>query len=168
MDKKVLRQIRLKNDYEEIKRFSESCPCISSFDILKKENDSPTEYRFHFKIRTYIDEGKPVQNCSVKISLQSNYPFQPPYAVMDPPVIFHPHWFSHGRWCFGDTWRGDESLVQFITHMIKSIQFDDADTINPKSLANPNAYKWYEANKKKGMFPADTTPLKRVIIKKRY
>lgn len=168
MNKKIIRQIRLQNDLEEITRFSESCPCISSFDILKEENGFPTEYRLHFKIRTYTDGGKPVQKCSVKLFLPENYPFVAPYAVMDSPVIFHPHWFDYGRWCFGDAWRNDESIVQFITNMIKSIQFDDADTINPLSLANLKAYEWYKANKGKGKFPADNTPLSRVIIKKRY
>lgn len=166
MNKSELRIKRLNNEYNEIQRFVKRCPCISSCKVIKREGTAPTKYRFDLNIRTYIGEDKITDKCSVTVEFESQYPLLPPRVVMDDPVIFHPHWFDFGRWCFGkNNWKSTESIIVFLSKMIKSIQFDDADTIDPESLANVKAYKWYVKNK--GKFPSDTKALSRVTIVKK-
>ena len=51
-----------------------------------------------------------------------------------------------------------EKLGEHVIRMIQTLQYNDEIT-NEKSLANGEAGSWYVANRGKGLFPCDRTPL---------
>ena len=146
IDKRALRQLRLKNEYDEMIKYSN--------DVIRVEplGGSPHDkYRITFNIRTIISSKPEYRNKTVCIlTIPPEYPkIRPKIAVigssMPPP--WHVNWFSSGTWCEG-SWRSDEPLVNFIYRCAKTIQFDPAFTqASYVDSANRGAISFWNANK---------------------
>jgi ubiquitin-protein ligase len=151
-----VRAIRLSNDYKEMLRLR------GSIIVWKAVRGTPPiveEYEVTINVRTIfgIDlSRRPSYRSSsvVRLSLPNEYPAVAPHiGMITIPPPFHPNWFTNGSWCYG-TWNPAESLGNFISRMIKTLQFDPLIT-NPDSPANREATTWYLENKNSGFFPCD-------------
>ncbi|MBR1442014.1 MAG: hypothetical protein IJ583_00590 [Firmicutes bacterium] len=155
MTERELRKIRLKNDYEEMKKIRSD---VIKWRVLKGEEPYAEVYEVTLNIRTIIgiQDGKPVyrDKSVVKIELPETYPFEQPHAYMvTMPQPFHPNWYVSGKWCFG-FWDISESLMSYVYRMAKTVQFQPEYT-NPQSPANHDALPWWFANEKSEYVPCD-------------
>lgn len=153
----VTRRIRLKSDYEDMKKIKNQP--YASWVVSKGAEPYVEEYLITINVRTYYAPGKAMNTCKVKITLPANYPYDAPDTIMvSDPLVYHPHWFISGRYCPG-SWGVSESLLRYTEKMIETLQ-NNPDLINPDSPANTDAMNWYLRNKNnKSLFPSDTTKL---------
>lgn len=151
------RRLRLKSDYEEMKKIQNQS--YVSWVVSKGVAPYVEEYLLTIKVRTYYAPGKTMNTCKVQITLPTDYPYSAPSAKMiSEPLVYHPHWFLSGSYCPG-SWGVSESLLRFTEKMIETLQ-NNPDRINPSSPANKEAMAWYLKNKNnKSLFPSDTTKL---------
>ena len=148
-----LHKIRLASGYKEMCRIANS-PMVS-WKATKGEAPYVEEYLLTINVRTYSGPGKIINTCKVRISIPANYPQVAPITIMEAPIVFHPNWWSDGRWCCGK-YKITESLGNYVVRLIQTLQFDPIVT-NPDSAANHDAKKWYLDNK--NLFPSDKQPL---------
>lgn len=156
MDIHQLHKIRIKNDYDEMCRLKAS-PMI---DWVATKGTAPyvEEYLVTINVRTYKAPNVPINQVKVRIKLDPAYPNVAPVTKMEGTLVFHPNWFSDGRYCCGFYDR-TESLGPYVNRMIQTLQYDHAVT-NPNSPANLEAKSWYVTNKSnRRLFPSDTQRL---------
>jgi len=152
------RRIRLGNDYgtmENIRR-----PWLK-WRPLRGAPPFVEQYELELQLRTIVSS-KPAyrDNHVIQITLGADYPVSsaPIVQMITKPFAFHPNWFpSSGRWCYG-TWLVYESLGAHVVRMIQTLQYNE-DITNEHSAANGEARAWYLANRSRGLFPCDRTPL---------
>lgn len=147
-----LRKIRIKNDYQEMKNIQGK---IIQWRSIKGEYPYIEAYELTVNIKTIIGSSPDYRDFQIlTIKLPPTYPFSPPECFMlSTPKVFHPNWYSNGRWCFG-TWDISEGLGHHVIRMIRSLQFDP-DITNSNSPANYSARDWYLDNLNMHLFPCD-------------
>ncbi len=154
MTRQELHKTRLASDYRDM--CSIKSP-VFSWEAVRGEPPYVEEYRWHIRVHTYADRDKPIDSCTGRTILPPEYPTLAPETRMEGTLVYHPNWFSNGRYCCG-IYQSTESLVNYLSRMINSLQFDPYVT-NPKSPANPEAKDWYLRHKNdKSMFPSDHLP----------
>jgi ubiquitin-protein ligase len=91
----------------------------------------------------------------IEIELGIRYPFQPPKVTVLTPV-FHPHVFPSGIVCIGARWSASEGMDLFVRRIARLLAYDPL-LVNPGSIANPAAFHWYEATRRRHpeAFPTD-------------
>ena len=152
MDIRQLHKIRIKNDYEQMCRLKTS-PMI---DWVAVKGTAPyiEEYLLTINVRTYKAQNVTMNQVKVRIKLDPTYPDVAPVTKMEGTLVYHPHWFTDGRFCCG-TYVKTQQLGDYVVAMIQSLQYDHA-LINPRSPANYDAMKWYLDNKNnRTLFPCD-------------
>ena len=156
MNMAELHKKRIENDYKEMCRLKSS-PMVS---WVPTKGSAPyiEEYLLTINVRTYSGPNKVMNSCKVRITLPAQYPTVAPNTVMEGTLVFHPNWFTSGRWCCG-TYKATESLGNYVVRMIQTLQFDPLVTY-PGSPANREASSWYSSHKNdKSLFPSDKQPL---------
>ena len=153
MNIKELHRTRIKTDYEEMLTIPANP--VLSWKATKGIAPYIEEYLLTIKVRTYSAPGKIMNECKVRVSIPENYPTVAPVAYMEGTKVFHPNWFTSGKYCGGLN-HPTESLKSYIMRMIQTLQYDPAIT-NPRSPANPEANSWFLKNKH--LFPSDKQPL---------
>lgn len=148
-----LHRTRIKNDYNEMVNLSRS-PMVS-WVATKGTAPYVEEYLITINVRTYSAPGSTMNQCKVRISLPPQYPQVAPNTIMEGKLVYHPNWYTTGRWCCGK-YKMTESLGNYVIRLIQTLQFDPIVT-NPKDYANKEAAQWYLANS--GLFPSDKQPL---------
>lgn len=156
-DPRKLRELRLKNEYEELMRLDKQSSIIN---ITPLGNAPYDKYLIEFNIRTIVGPAPKYREktmCTLTIPL--NFPEQPPIMMAnDTPYPWHINWFANGRWCFGH-WTIEESLVNYIHRCARTLQFDP-EIANPRSVANGDAMSFWDANKNnRRIIPCDTQAL---------
>jgi ubiquitin-protein ligase len=138
------RNLRLKNDYQEMCKIRGS---IIDWEPLEGNAPYITKYKLIVKVNSIIGSEPTYRNEHVlEVLLSPSHPDSPPLVTMiSNPVIFHPHWYTNNRYCYG-SYSYEESLGTFVIRMIKSLQFNP-NYINEKSPANRSALGWYKSNK---------------------
>ncbi len=132
-----LRQIRMKNDYSEMKNIQGP---IVQWRPLSGEPPYVESYELTINVRTITGPGPNYRDTHViKVTLPSSYPISAPETVMvTTPQPYHPNWYvSPGKWCYG-SWDIAEGLGHHVVRMIRTLQFDP-DITNPSSPANGSA-----------------------------
>lgn len=149
-----LRQVRLRNDHKELLALT------GDMMEMEAEGSPPERYELTVRVRSVISRAPTFHHeHRVEVTLGPGYPFQSaPTAKILPPGIFHPNWWTDGRWCYGGNWNPEEGLSAFVLRMIRTLQFDPA-VINPDSPANLAAAQWYREQLDRGLFPTDSRPL---------
>ncbi len=135
---------------------------LVQWDALRGAAPHVEEYRIRVKLRTIIGISGDIPQYrnehEISVVIPPDYPNSPPMARMiSNPQPFHPNWYTDGRWCPG-IWIMSESLGQFVTRMLLTLQFD-LEITNPDSAANPEAEDWYNRHCAGGLFPIDRTVL---------
>lgn len=151
------RKIRLRNDHTTMENIR--TPWLT-WTALKGEPPFVEKYEIQLKLKTIVGIAPDYRTDHViNVTLPSDYPITsaPLIEMQTKPAPFHPNWWTSGRWCYG-TWLVYESLGAHVVRMIQTLQYNE-DITNPESPANSVARKWYLANKDKGYFPCDRTPL---------
>ena len=158
MTPQEIRNLRLKNDYKQMVNIKGN---IISWTSRTGTPPYVEEYEVVVNVRGVIGKGEnPTyrESHTINVVIPSNYPIVAPDIHMTSfPLVYHPNWYSGGKWCFG-TWIMSEGLGEHIVRMVRTIQYD-LDITNEYSPANDSANKWFLSNKKKGLFPCDTTVL---------
>jgi len=146
------RNIRLANDYNEMVNIRGE---IIEWKALKGNPPHVEEYEITINVRSIINNTPTYREKHVvKVSLPANYPIGAPNVEMiSTPRVFHPNWWTNGKWCYG-TWIISEGLGHHIIRMTKTLQYD-LDITNEHSPANHDANEWYKSNRRKGIFPCD-------------
>ena len=146
------RNLRLKNDYEQMKNIQGN---IIQWEALRGNPPYVEEYRLTVNVRTIISSAPSYRDSHIlTLTIPSSYPESAPTVVMDSqPKPYHPNWFPNGRWCYG-TWILSEALGMYVVRMIRTLQFDP-DITNPQSPADGDANRWYQRNQNRGLFPCD-------------
>ncbi len=153
---RALREERLRNDYARMCSIKQE-----PIDWTVRSGEEPyvDSYNLVLSIKSPISN-KPDwrgQHTFI-VELPLDYPAVPPAArSADSSSPFNPNFYCDGRWCFG-RWIPSEFLADFVIRMARTLQFD-ATVINTKSAANGDAARWYEAQRKSGMFPCDRQTL---------
>lgn len=151
-----LHRIRIESDYKEMCRIRNS-PMVS-WVATKGTEPYVEEYLLTINVRTYSSQTTTINQCKVRITLPSDYPKTAPNTVMEGTLVYHPNWFTSGRWCCG-TYKMTESLGNYVVRLIQTLQFDPIVTY-PGSPANREAADWYRNNQRnKSLFPSDKQPL---------
>lgn len=148
-----LHKIRIENDYKEMCRIANS-PMVS-WVATKGTAPYVEEYLLTINVRTYSGPGKIMNQCKVRITLPPTYPKIAPETKMEGTLVYHPNWFTSGRYCCG-SYVHTESLGKYVVRLIQTLQFDPVVT-NPNSPANVEAKTWYLNNL--NLFPSDTHSL---------
>jgi ubiquitin-protein ligase len=118
------------------------------------------QYEIALRLRTIIGPTPDYRDDHViRVSLGPDYPIlsAPRVQMLTRPPPFHPNWWPSGQWCYG-TWWVYESLGAHIVRMIQTLQYDPEIT-QGADRANGKASDWYNANRSRGWFPCDNTPL---------
>jgi ubiquitin-protein ligase len=157
MTPQEIRNIRLKNDYQQMYNIKGS---IIDWVSLKGTTPFIEEYEITINIKTIISSSPSYRNQhKVILTIPPTYPRNPPEIRMTTtPKPFHPNWYRDGRWCSGSDWHMSEGLGDFVIRMIRTLQFDP-DITNPNSPADTEANAWYNSASSKTYLPCDTTPL---------
>ena len=127
------------------------------------------QYELTFKIRSIvgIDRGAPIYRGVhvVRLSLPAGYPNAdfPKAQMVTRPFVYHPNWFTSGRWCYGSASKSTEGLGNFVVRMMQTLQYVDS-IINPHSPANTEANSWYLKNRGSAIFPTDRKKLPQPVI----
>lgn len=132
---------------------------IISWTATKGTEPYVEEYLLTINVRTYDSPDTVINQCIVKIILPLQYPNVAPLVTMENPVIFHPNWWTNGRWSSG-CYNPTESLGNFVKRMVKSIQFN-SEHVAPYDSCNKAATKWYLENIH--LFPSDTQELPDIV-----
>jgi ubiquitin-protein ligase len=145
------RNIRLKNDYQEMKNIQGS---IVQWRILEGEPPYVESYEVTVKVKTFIGPDEFRDSHVIKVTLPEGYPMSAPEVKMiSSPQPYHPNWYNGGKWCYG-SWSISEGLGHHVVRMMKTLQYDKEIT-NPDSPANSDAKRWYLNNLERGKFPCD-------------
>ena len=151
------RRIRLKNDHEAMENIR--TPWLS-WRATRGTPPHVEQYEIEIRLKTIIDSRPSYRDQHVvRVTLGPDYPLTaaPLTEMLTRPAPFHPNWWTSGRWCYG-TWLVYESLGAHVVRMIQTLQYNEEIT-NPASPANAEAKTWYLANRNRGWFPCDRTPL---------
>jgi len=151
------RRIRLRNDYASMENVRTSW---LSWKPLAGNPPYVEQYELDLRLKTITGPGPQYRDRHViRVTLGPDYPVTaaPLVQMVTTPPPFHPNWFSSGRWCYG-TWLVYESLGAHVVRMIQTLQYNE-DITNESSAANGEARSWYLANRSRGWFPCDRTPL---------
>lgn len=144
------RQVRLKNDYEEMKKLH------GEMIRVEAVGDPPEQYSLKVRIRSIIGPDPNYRSeHEIRVELPSGYPRKtaPEIVMVSQPPPFHPNWWADGRWCYG-SWNRYELLGHHVLRMVRTLQFDTEIT-NPGSPANTKAAMWYLRQLRQGLFPCD-------------
>lgn len=177
MTPQEIRNLRLKNDYEEMENIKGA---LIDWKPVRGTLPFIEEYELTVNVNGIISSTPSYRDKhTIKLVLPAGYPIAPPEIYMQStPIVFHPNWFPVGKWCFGK-WMMAEGLGHHVVRMIRTIQYDTEIT-NENSPANQEANKWYLLKKNSGLFPCDRkglpdptkkrfeinqTPKKKFIIK---
>ena len=146
------RNARLKHDYGEMQNIAGG---IVQWTPIQGDPPYVEHYRLSVNVRTVIGSGPRYRSSHViDVELPASYPIAPPRITMQSdPQPYHPNWYLDRHWCFG-TWNISEGLGHHVIRMIRTLQFD-LEITNPNSPANPEANRWFLANKNRGLFPCD-------------
>jgi ubiquitin-protein ligase len=156
------KEIRMKNDYEEMLRLK-SDSSIIDFNAFGKP---PSQYAlvFHCPGIRIDDSGKPViiQEHHCQILLGAQYPSQPPDVTWLTP-IFHPN-IKLQAVCHSGQWAPSWSLAEFVSELADMARYVK---YNLQSPLDSKAAEWAKRNLH--MFPLDSRAIRdkasRVIIK---
>lgn len=156
MTPQEIRNLRLKNDYEEMVNIKGE---IINWKAIRGNPPFIEEYELTINIKGIISNTPAYRyEHIVRVVLPSGYPnTAPDMRLVSVPNLFHPNWHRDGKWCFG-TWLISEGLGHHVIRMIRTIQYD-MEITNEKSPANTDANKWYESRKNSGLFPCDKKQL---------
>jgi ubiquitin-protein ligase len=156
------RQIRMKNDYEEMLRLRSE----SSIIDFSAVGNPPNQYQIRFVCPGVMAEGigKPViiQEHKCQIVLGAQYPSQPPDVTWLSP-IFHPN-IKLQAVCHSGQWAPSWSLAEFVSELADMARFVK---YNLQSPLDKKAAEWARNNLH--MFPLDSRPIRdkagKVVIK---
>lgn len=156
MTPQEIRNLRLKNDYEEMVNIKGE---LISWKPVRGNPPYVEEYELSVNINGIISPVPAYRNNHIiKVVLPAGYPTAAPEVYMlSTPVVYHPNWFVGGKWCFGK-WLMPEGLGHHVIRMIRTIQYDP-DITNEASPAHQDANKWYLLKKNSGLFPCDKNQL---------
>lgn len=156
------KEIRMKNDYEEMLRLKADSSIIDFTAVGKP----PSQYMMTFRcpgIR--IDEtNKPgiIQEHRCQILLGAHYPSQPPDVTWMSP-IYHPN-IKLQAVCHSGQWAPSWSLAEFVSELADMARYVK---YNLQSPLDSKAADW--AKKNMHMFPLDSRPIRdkasRVVIR---
>ena len=151
-----IRKKRIMHDYQEMLNIRGD---IIQWRVLKGEPPYVEKYEVTVNIRSIINDSPLYRDShTVKVTLPSNYPNAVPDIVMiSKPIVFHPNWWPHGKWCSGN-WVISEGLGHHVVRMVRTLQYD-LDITNEDSPANSEANDWYMRNRNRALFPCDKQPL---------
>ena len=155
LDPREQRNIRLANEYNELKRLNGRVIQIEPIGNAPYES-----YKVTFNIRTIISPAPSYRDKTVcTLTIPPNYPKGAPTIITShTPYPWHPNWYQNGRWCLGG-WNEEESLANYIHRCARVLQFDPVIT-NPGSPANRDAIAFWNANKRnRRVIPCDTQAL---------
>ena len=156
MTPQEIRNLRLKNDYDEMVNIKGA---IITWKALRGTPPYVEEYELTVNIRGITGNTPAYRDTHViKVILPANYPSAAPdVRMVSSPFVFHPNWYEVGKWCYG-TWNMSEGLGHHVVRMIRTIQYDPEIT-HSGSPANKVANAWYVAKLKSGLFPCDRKAL---------
>ncbi|MBS9783464.1 MAG: hypothetical protein KGV46_02805 [Pasteurella sp.] len=155
-----VRNIRLKNDYKEMQNIKGN---VVTWRALSGNAPYVEEYELTVNLRSIIGQGSgnnPEYRDThvLRVSLPADYPTSPPQIEMiTTPYVFHPNFFTSGRWCYG-SWVISEGLGRHVVRMLKTLSYD-LDVTNENSPANSSANRWYLEKRNSGLFPCNSTTL---------
>jgi len=156
MTPQEIRNLRLKNDYSQMVNIRGN---IISWKAIRGTPPYVEEYELTVNVKGVIGEGPRYREShNINVVIPSNYPNAAPDIHMtSAPFVYHPNWYSGGKWCFG-TWFMSEGLGEHIVRMVRTIQYD-LDITNENSPANGDANQWFLSNKNRRLFPCDNKVL---------
>jgi len=156
MTPQEIRNLRLKHDYIEMVNIRGN---IIQWEATKGIPPFVEEYKLIINIKSIIGSDPQYRDKhEVHVVLPGTYPNSAPdVRMITKPFVFHPNWFSDGKWCFG-TWNISEGLGYHIIRMINTLQYDREIT-NEGDPANSDANTFYKDNLSSGIFPCDNTDL---------
>lgn len=156
MTPQEIRNIRLANDYKEMCNIRGS---IVQWIPTKGVAPYIEEYELTINIKSIVGDSPNYRsNHVIRVTLPANYPNgAPDINMISQPYVFHPNWFSGGKWCYG-SWFMSETLGNHVIRMIRTLQYDK-DITNENSPANHDAKNWYLSKFNSNLFPCDRSNL---------
>nr|VFK45976.1 MAG: Ubiquitin-protein ligase [Candidatus Kentron sp. TC] len=147
-----IRTIRLKNEYEQMNNLARQGDLIS-WKAASGTAPYVDGYLLTVKARTLTGPEPSYRDThSIRVTIPYDYPNSAPKVQMlSSPYVYHPNWYTDGRWCHG-SWNSSESLGDFVIRMIKTLFFDEEIT-NPGNSANGEAKNWYQNSRNKRYLP---------------
>ena len=153
IDPRALRKKRLESEYKELMDLNKKSSVI---EIVPLGHAPYESYKIIFNIRTIVSPAPTYREKTVcTLTIPPDYPNgYPSITANDTPYPWHINWFQSGRWCHGG-WNPEESLVNFLYRCARALQFDP-EIANPSSVANQDAMRFWEANKRnRRIIPCD-------------
>jgi ubiquitin-protein ligase len=152
------KEIRMKNDYEELLRLKAE----SSIIDFQTSGNPPFKYLFVFHCAGIrLDEnGKPVivQEHQCQLVLGAQYPSQPPDVTWLTP-IFHPN-IKLQAVCHSGQWAPSWSLSEFVSELADMARYAK---FNLQSPLDTRAADW--ARRNLNLFPLDARPIRDKIAR---
>jgi ubiquitin-protein ligase len=156
------KEIRMKNDYEEMLRLKSE----SSIIDFHATGNPPNRYSLVFRCAgmKWEDSGKAVfiQEHRCQIVLGAHYPSQPPDVTWLTP-IFHPN-IKLQAVCHSGQWAPSWSLAEFVSELADMARYAK---YNLQSPLDTRAADWAKRNL--NLFPLDSRPIRdkatRVVIR---
>ena len=147
------KEIRMKNDYEEMLRLRSE----SSIIDFEASGNPPHRYQLVFRCAgiRQEDAGRPViiQEHRCQISLGAQYPSQPP-DVTWLTRIFHPN-IKLQAVCHSGQWAPSWSLAEFVSELADMARYAK---YNLQSPLDTKAAEWAKRNL--NLFPLDARPIR--------
>lgn len=145
-----LRRLRLKNDYLSLVEMESGG--LFTWEVTKGTPPYVEEYLFHIQIPGYCSPTEQNDRWTVRITLPPEYPRWAPIIQMaDQKRIFHPNWWTNGRWDCG-YYQLTESLMDMLCRLLHNMAYDPNYT-NWRSPSNSEAAWWYRDSVDQGIFP---------------
>lgn len=156
------KQIRMKNDFEEMLRLKSESTIID----FQTTGNPPHQYQIRFQCPgiTAGQDSKPmvIQEHRCQITLGAQYPSQPPDVTWLTP-IFHPN-IKLQAVCHSGQWAPSWSLAEFVSELADMARYVK---YNLQSPLDKKAAEWARMNQH--MFPLDSRPIRdragKVVIK---
>lgn len=150
MDLRELHKIRIKNDYYNLSKLESGG--LFTWEAVKGVPPHVEEYLFHIRIPGFISPDVRNDEWTVKLKLDPNYPNVAPIIQMiGEKQIFHPHWYTEGRWDYG-CYQPSLPLARVVLSMLHDMAYDPA-YINVNIPSNQSAARWYKEHANGDLFP---------------
>lgn len=144
---------------QDLARLRQLCAGTRGKVAITEVTGAPVDsVRLRLLLRTAPSEEFPAKvqsETTLTIQLGERYPYEPPLALVSPPV-FHPNVFESGRVCLGDRWMGTETLDLLVRRIVQIVTFDRT-VVDADAPANSSAADWYDELLSSGRapFPSD-------------
>lgn len=163
LDKRVLFQRYLANEYKDVMRVAELNRDL--IEVVPDEGEVPphvSKYLVTYRVPTWVkdgDEPRLQDSTQVRVEIIDRMTAPRTYAVGG-KVPYHANWFNSGLMNNGAAWRPDWRLANYLDYILGIVEFQ-ASCINTMCASNREAASWWEAHKDEAdKFPTDTRSLK--------